>query len=339
MKTTIFLTGDVNLRGVTDPAMPFALVADRLGRSDLLFGNLEGCLYDSEVELAYKLGWRHAGIAPAPVLKHAGFDAVGCANNVTFGAEAIRSTLALLDEMDIAHTGAGIDRDSAREPAVIERNGVTFGFLQYSSVFWPIGHEATDDSPGINVVKAHTAYQPNARIAEMPGGPPVVTTWPEPDHLARFEDDVRQLRPRVDVLVVSCHWGISGSHETAQYQVTLGRAAVDAGADLVIGHGPHEVQSIEVYKDKVVFHSLGNFTFGPGLVSGDWVGLLVKVELDGTDVVSVACLPVAPNADHQTMIRSIDEEPETVAKLAELSGALGTELKLTEHEIVVWQAS
>ena len=179
MKTTMmFLTGDVNLRGVTDPARPFALVTDELSQADLIFGNLEGCLYDSEVELAYKRGWRHAGTAPAPALKHAGFDAVGCANNVTFGAEAIRSTLAMLDEMDIAHTGAGIDRDSAHEPVVIERNGVTFGFLQYSSVFWPIGHEAGDDTPGINVVKAHTAYQPNAGIAEMPGGPPVVTTWP-----------------------------------------------------------------------------------------------------------------------------------------------------------------
>ena len=338
MKTTMFLTGDVNLRGVTDPNRPFDLVAGELREADLLFGNLEGCLYDSDVELAYKRGWRHAGTKPAPALQHAGFGAVGCANNVTFGAEAIRSTLALLDEMDIAHTGAGLDRDSARGPVVIERNGVTFGFLQYSSVFWPIGHEATDDAPGINVVKAHTAYQPNARIAEMPGGPPVVTTWPDPDHLARFEDDVRRLRPRVDVLVVSCHWGVSGSHETAQYQVTLGRAAVDAGADVMIGHGPHKVQSIEVYKDKAVFHSLGNFTFGPGLV-GDWVGLLVKVESEGTDVSSVACLPVAPNADHQTTIRSIDEERETVAKLAELSSTLGTDLKLNQNEIGVWQAS
>ena len=181
MNHTMALTGDVNLRDVTDPSRPFSHVGDALKKVDVVFGNLEGCLYDSDEQVSYKPGWYHAGSAPAPALKMGGFHAVGCANNVTFGDDAIVSTLARLDEMGIAHCGAGVDTSAARAPVVLERDGTSFGFLQYTSVFWPIGHEATNESPGVAAVKAHTAYQPNPRIAEMPGGPPTVVTWPAPD--------------------------------------------------------------------------------------------------------------------------------------------------------------
>ena len=113
MKHTMLLTGDVNLRNVTDPDRPFAHVAETLQGADIVFGNLEGCLYDSEEELPYKTGWRHAGTAGARALVRGGFHAVGCANNVTFGHEAIVSSLAQLDEMGVEHTGTGVDRASA----------------------------------------------------------------------------------------------------------------------------------------------------------------------------------------------------------------------------------
>ena len=177
MKQTLILTGDIHLGHVADPTEPFALVADVLGEADVVFGNLEGCLYDPSVTVDYKPGWTHVGPEPAPALRYGGFHAVGCANNVNFGADAIMATLELLNEMKIAHTGAGADRAQARTPAIVERDGVRFGFLQYTSVFWPIGHEATAGSPGVAAILAHTAYRPNSRIAEMPGGPPIIVTW------------------------------------------------------------------------------------------------------------------------------------------------------------------
>ena len=66
------LTGDVNLRDVTDPSEPFSHVADALKKADVVFGNLEGCLYDSDKRVAYKPGWYHAGSAPAPALSWEG---------------------------------------------------------------------------------------------------------------------------------------------------------------------------------------------------------------------------------------------------------------------------
>jgi len=320
---TLVLTGDVNLRNVSDPGVPFALVADTLGETNVVFGNLEGGLYDSTVEVPYKRGWFHAGTEGAPALQEGGFHAVGCANNVTFGEEAIVSTLAHLDEMGIAHCGAGTSRSQARAPVVLERDGTSYGFLQYTSVFWPIGHEADDDTTGVAALKAHTAYQPNVRIPEMPGGPPTVVTWPDADYLKAFEDDIGALRGRVDVLVVSCHWGISGSDETADYQVALAHAGIDAGADLVMGHGPHVIQGAEVYKGKAAFYSLGNFHFGSEAVEQDWVGLMLSVKVDGGRIVQVNCHPVRPNAERQTVVRSVTDEREAMQAFEHLSRRFG----------------
>ena len=172
LKLTMILTGDVNLRNVADPQEPFSLVASTLHEADVVFGNLEGCLYDSEEDLPYAPGFYHSGSAPAPALLAGGFHALGCANNVNYGDDAILATLARLDEMELGHTGAGTDRASARTPVVLRRDDAAFGFLQYTSVFWPIGHEATETSPGVAAVKALTAYQPDRRAAMTPGVPP-----------------------------------------------------------------------------------------------------------------------------------------------------------------------
>ena len=336
MRQTLVLTGDIHLGHVADPAEPFALVRDVLGEADVVFGNLEGCLYDPSVTVDYKPGWHHVGPEPAPALMHGGFHALGCANNVNFGAEAIMATVARLDEMGIAHTGAGADRAAARAPAIVERGGVRFGFLQYTSVFWPLGHEAADGSPGVAAILAHTAYRPNQRIAEMPGGPPIVVTWPDAEYLDAFRRDVAALRERVDFLVASFHWGISGSVETADYQVAIAHAAIDSGADLVMGHGPHEIQAVEIYGGKPIFYSLGNFFFGEEPLY-DFVGMAAFVELEDGNAVEVRCVPVRPNPRSQTRIRAFVDEPEAGKSLETLSRRFDTTIKFRDRDAVVWR--
>ena len=267
---------------------------------------------------------------------HGGFHALGCANNVNFGAEAIMATVARLDEMGIAHTGAGADRAAARSPAIVERDGVRFGFLQYTSVFWPLGHEAADGSPGVAAILAHTAYRPNPRIAEMPGGPPIVVTWPDAEYLDAFRRDVAALRERVDFLVASFHWGISGSVETADYQVAIAHAAIDSGADLVMGHGPHEIQAVEIYGGRPIFYSLGNFFFGEEPLY-DFVGMAAFVELEDGNAVEVRCVPVRPNPRSQTRIRAFVDEPEAGKSLETLSRRFDTTIEIGDREAVVWR--
>ncbi len=335
----MILIGDVNLRNVTDPSKPFELVADTLRAEDVVYGNLEGCLSDVIDDYLYhsKHLWRHAGTAGAPALKLGGIDAVGCANNVTYGAEAILSSLAVLDEMGIAHTGAGANTKEARAPAILERNGTRFGFLQYTSVFWPIGHEANETSPGVAAVKASTAYQPPERGGNTPTATAKTLSWPDPEYLRSYEEDILALRDQVDILVVSCHWGVSGSDEIPQYQIDLGHAAIDAGADLVFGHGPHVIQAVEIYNGTPIFYSVGNFSFGWEPVGPDWVGLLVQADIQKDRVRRVSCVPVREDnhTDRRTIMRTVNEEQEAMQALERLSGRFHTALDFTGDRVLV----
>ncbi len=215
-------------------------------------------------------------------LTSAGIAAVGIANNVNYGEAAIRGSIARLDQLGIAHTGAGADREAARAPAIVERDGMRFGFLQRSSVYWPTNHEAGENAPGIAVIRGHTAYQVPTHgsrpPANRPGVPPQIVTWADKQYLQWLADDIAALRARADVVVASFHWGLH--REVLQYMTEIGHAAIDAGADLVIGHGPHYSLPVEVYRGKPIFYGLGSFSFHTGhggVTHGDWLGMMARI--------------------------------------------------------------
>lgn len=261
---SVALVGDVNLGTPIDPHIIFDHVKGDFEKFDVRFCNLEGCLFDPKVELEYKSGWHHCDRANIKALAELKFNAAACANNVHFGEDAIRNSLSLLDKHNIVHAGAGMNYGEARRPAIFEADGTKFGLLAYTSVFWPIGHAATENRAGVATVKIHTSYQPHRRLVEMPGAPATTITYPDEKEFEEMKSDIRNLRGKVDLLVVYYHWGVSGSQEICQYQRTLGRTAIDLGADLVMGSHPHVVQGIEFYREKPIFYSLGNFVFGSG---------------------------------------------------------------------------
>src|SRR5262245_54660942 len=114
---SIILVGDVNLMNVADPAVPFAQVGGELRAADLVFANLECCLYAPPADHVVE----HEGFFADPdvagaALKEAGIAAVGLANNVNYGNGAIASSCTQLDRFGIAHTGAGANLAEARAP-------------------------------------------------------------------------------------------------------------------------------------------------------------------------------------------------------------------------------
>jgi poly-gamma-glutamate capsule biosynthesis protein CapA/YwtB (metallophosphatase superfamily) len=331
----MILTGDVNLMNVTDASVPFARVADELRRADMIFSNLECCLCPPAV--GHSVG-NEGFFADAAIgceaLKLARIRAVGIANNVHYGEAAITASIARLDEIGIQHTGAGANLAAARAPAVVERNGFRYGFLQRSSVYWPTNHEAHKDAAGIAVIRGHTAYHvPMGRLSpgmppnNRPGIPPEIITWADPSYLRAFIEDITALRPRVDVLVASCHWGLN--REVLAYMKDIAHAAIDAGADIVMGHGPHYSLPIEVYRAKPIFYGLGNLSFHTGhrgLAHGNWLGMLVRAACGRGGLEGATFQFVRHNDRNETLLCPLDQESEALAEISAGSASFGTKL-------------
>jgi poly-gamma-glutamate capsule biosynthesis protein CapA/YwtB (metallophosphatase superfamily) len=338
----MLFTGDINLMNVTDPALPFNRVLDTLHSTDMLFGNLECCFYQPPASVSVSDEGFFATPAAGRALQLAGFRAVGNANNVNYGADAIRSSLSELEKLGIPFTGAGRDRREARAPVIIEHGGLRYGFVQRTSVYWPTNHEAGEHSPGVAALRGHTAYQlPLHRIshdippANRPGVPPLVVTWADPKYLAEYVAEIAELRKQVDVLVASQHWGFK--EEVLEYMTEIAHAVIDAGADVVIGHGPHYSLPVEIYKGKPVFYGLGSFSFHTGhggRQHGNWLGMLGRVALDGNKVVAASFEFVRHNAHNETVICKLEDEQEGLAALRKRSAAFQTRLEVEGNAVV-----
>ena len=335
MAKTLILTGDVNLMNVADPTEPFRKIVDALHAADVVFGNLECCLHLPDARHSHENeGFFADPAVGGEALQFAGIAAVGIANNVNYGAANIAASIAQLDRVGVLHTGAGRNLAAARAPAIVRREGLRVGVLQRSSVYWPTDHEARADAPGIAVLRGHTAYQvPVGRAhagvppPNRPGIPPVVVTWADPVYLDEFRNDIAALRPQVDILVASCHWGLG--REPLQYMSEIGRAAIDAGADVVMGHGPHYSLPVELYKGRPIYYGLGNLCFKTGhggRTHANWIGMVVDVTFEGAQCKADSFRFVRHNDDYETVFRAPAQEGEVLADLAARSKLLGATL-------------
>jgi poly-gamma-glutamate capsule biosynthesis protein CapA/YwtB (metallophosphatase superfamily) len=335
MAGRLILTGDVNLMNVTDPTVPFRHVAAELHAADVVFGNLECCLHLPSRHSHGNEGFFADPQAGGEALRLSGIHAVGIANNVNYGSDNIAASIARLDQLGVLHTGAGRNLAEARAPAIIASNNLRAGVVQRSSVYWPTDHEADADSPGIAVIRGHTAYHvPMGRSApgvpppNRPGVPPVIVTWADQAYLAEFRKDIEVLRKEVDIVVASCHWGLG--RELLQYMTDIARAAVDAGADVVIGHGPHYPLPVEVYEGRPIFYGLCNLTFSTGhhgRKHSGWIGMLVEVACEGRAVTSCHFRFVRSNENNESFFCRLADEAETLADLGARSGKLGASFK------------
>ena len=187
-------------------------------------------------------------------IKYAGIDAVSMASNATNmgGRNGLADTFEWLDNNEIGYFGAGFNLAQAREPLIMERDGVRFGFLSYDCV--SPGSAAGPNRPGAPYVDIVT-YQHNA---SFPGSAPRTMTFIERWSLEAMREDIRALRPQCDVLTVAIHQGLGFDTTLADYEYLLPRHAIEVGADLVIANHSHVVKACQFYKGKPIFHSTGN---------------------------------------------------------------------------------
>jgi poly-gamma-glutamate capsule biosynthesis protein CapA/YwtB (metallophosphatase superfamily) len=344
MHTRLMAAGDVNLMNVTDAAAPFGRACDVLRQSDVRFANLECCFYEPPQRRSLADEGFFASPSAAHALRLAGFQVVGTANNVNYGAEAILASLRVLDSLGIAHTGSGADSAAAHAPALVTAGGRTYGFIQRTSVYWPTNHEAGEASPGVAALRGHTAYRvpahktrPEIPPMNRPGVPPEVITWADPDYLVRLRGDIAALSGRADIVVASHHWGLH--QDVLQYMSEIAHAAIDAGADIVLGHGPHYALPVEIYRGKPIFYGLGSFSFHTGhggRKHGDWVGMLARVDSGGPDgTAEVAFRLVRHNDENETYFCEPARETAALEEIARRSSPLGTRFSIRGDEVLV----
>jgi len=344
MPQTLLLTGDVNLMNVDDPKVPFRRVISNFKAADFIFSNLECCFYVPPADHSVENEGFYAAPSTAKALKIAGIHGVGVANNVNYGEAAIKSSLKRLDELGIPHTGAGINRDAAYAPIILERAGLRIGFLQRTSVYWQTNHEARTNSTGVAVIRGHTSYHvPHHKTrleippANRPGVPPEIITWADPQHLQQFKDDIVELRARCDIVVASCHWGLF--KDVLHYMPEIAHAAVDAGADVVFGHGPHYSLPVESYKGKPIYYGLGSFSFHTGhhggVAPGQWVGMLAKITLQDRAVTGASFRFVRNNEANETVTCTMVEQQSTFDDIQKRSKLYGAVLSVQGDEAIL----
>lgn len=338
-KVRLAAVGDIGFR-IEENHDTFDGVRPILKDADISLGQLEALLSGRGArqvhfpgfeysDMTGPSGWRPDPEAAAKVLVDNHLDVMSFASNHTMdmGDDALFDTLDILKKNNIAVTGAGKNIDEARRPVILERKGTKVGFVAYCSVVTR-GSAATKTAAGVAPVRAITSYEPHDW---QPGMPPWIRTKADPRDLADMTEDIEKLRPQVDVLVVSMHWGVHWIPDViADYQFEVGHAAIDAGADIIIGQHPHIMKGIEVYKGKVIFFSLSNFSmrrprdfkFKPVVASGRyWVdrfgiraeadpdcprypydidsqkNILVKCDIVDKEIRRVAYLPLWMNRD------------------------------------------
>ena len=253
----LMLVGDLIL-DEPDPDSFFEPARGVLRQADLLVGH---------VEVPHtRRGRENTSDVPAPpsdpdnlsALKRAGFHVATLAGNhiSDAGPDGIEDTIATLRQMDIVTTGAGMNLAQAHEPAVVTSQGVKLGILSYNCV-GPKDSWAGEKKAGCAYVQVISHYELDHA---SPGGPPRIYTFAEPESTDAMLADVEKLRREADVLIVALHKGIGHTPAAlAMYERPLAKAAIDAGADIVVGHHAHILRGIEMYKGRPIYHGLGNF--------------------------------------------------------------------------------
>lgn len=260
--------GDIVLQ-YGDPSFYFAPSADTLRSADIAVGQIEVPHTTSSEVSALRIPSPPTAPDALEAVADAGISIGTVAGNHAFdlGTRGVLDTIQHARRFGIATTGTGADLLAAMNPVITEQDGVRVGVLSFNCV-GPRESWATSSKAGAAYVKVLTHFD----LDDLnPANQPQVYTFCDRTSLGLMTDAVRRLRDEVDVVLVALHKGYG--HTPARiddYEYEVSRAAIDAGADAVLGHHAHIMRGIEIYEGKPIFHGLGNYVavtdaLSPGL--------------------------------------------------------------------------
>lgn len=309
-EVSLIAVGDISYsRGVertvkknNDINYPLLKTRDYLNKADFAFGNLETPITAGrEINTGEMIFRSNPGTEK--VLMEAGFKILSLANNHTpnFGESGLKDTFKYLEQAGIGFVGAGSNGRAANQPAFIEVKGVKFAFLAYNSPdVVPESYEASDNRAG-------TAFMNTEAMVKA----------------------VREAKPKVDFVIISMHAGVEYANQPNNFQINFARLAIDAGADLIIGHHPHVVQTMEKYKGKYIFYSLGNFIFDQPFSEETKEGLAVKIYFTKKEISKIYLTPVIMEKFTQPRLAAGLEAQKILTRL---------EFPLAERKIYFWDS-
>jgi poly-gamma-glutamate capsule biosynthesis protein CapA/YwtB (metallophosphatase superfamily) len=253
--------GDVLVDRV-DPPGAFDAVRDVFEVFDYRFANLEGVYADDPHHAPSAYLPVYASRSNATAIADGIFSAMALAHNhsVDAGHAALLDTRQILLDHGVGVAGAGADIEEARRPAVVHAAGKTVALLAYASMF-PAGYEARKNWPGIAPMRALNIY-PGTPNHWIPGELSDVRTVPHEEDARQLEQDIADAKQTCDIVVASFHWGDwTRPFHITDHERRTARAAIDAGADVVVGHHHHALRGFEFYRGKPIFYGLGHFVF------------------------------------------------------------------------------
>lgn len=220
-----------------------------LFNDSFVFANLETPVYSNEKNESKNYHLYSTQEVAEHLLRFFNIGCVSLANNHIFDCKmsGLKATIYLLEELGIHHTGAGWKKEHI-EPVVVEKDGVSIGFIAY-------------------VDKSTNPKTEN--YSEL-----LINYF----DVEKVIDDIKNLRNTVNKIICSVHWGNDYSFYPTIDQKNIAHKLIDAGADIIMGHHPHTLQPYERYKNGVIFYSLGGLTFGDFERNGKMYALYRKTK-------------------------------------------------------------
>ncbi len=269
---SVLVGGDVNMGRKTgqeilagDIDFPFVNIATTLQDTDITFVNLESQLADLDGETQSPTNeYRFAGPPEGAIaLANAGIDIVSLANNHMwdYGKDRLQETLDNLRLQEVLYVGASMEPDKVFEPKVLEAKGKKIAFLAMTELL--NGYENVGAGEFV-------AFNDKEKLVEV----------------------ITSIKNSVDWVIVSLHDGVEYAPKPSSGTVKLAHELIDAGADVIIGHHPHVPQPIEIYNNKPIFYSLGNFAFWQPFTFWTQHSFLVKLKLTEPHEVDYEIIPV-----------------------------------------------
>lgn len=363
------LYGDVQINR-ENPESAFKNVIETSAQADLRVCQLESTISDKgTVRTDVQNPFHRVPPRMTKGLDQGNIDAVTFAgnNNVDYGYDAMLDTSDRLSRNGIQTVGVGADLSAAREPLYLEDSSATLGIVNACSVLRS-GYAATETTPGLSPLHVSTFYETLENVYEQPGTPARTVTVPNERDLLAVLDLIERAADAADYVLFAMHGGVHFTYDLAMYQPTVAYRAIEAGADAVVGTHPHNLQAIDIYQDKPIFYSLGNFVFdqpesaAPESVSTGYLQyygmstesgaqnyphprhtrdtMIVHLSLS-EDEIDFSITPVRITEDaNPTPVSPTDESGTRIhALLSALSEEIGVEVTVTDDQLVATRTS